>query len=136
VTETSITIKDLLSYSIYKFTVFAENTKLKGLPLQLLVETLPEVTVFPSMGGANITVSNNCNRIRVHVQSIVITCTNDWCRNQNRASKITNSYYDDIITINGLTPFSDYSVIFYGLFGNHTEIYTTRKNFRTKPTSN
>ncbi|KAJ3636464.1 hypothetical protein MTP99_000011 [Tenebrio molitor] len=54
VTETSITIKDLLSCSIYKFTVFAENTKLKGLPLQLSVGTLPEVTVFPSMPMLNI----------------------------------------------------------------------------------
>jgi hypothetical protein len=140
VTETSITIKDLLSFSIYRFTVFAENTKLKGLPLQFLVETLPEVTVFPSVRGVNITLSNNCNRIKPFIEtSVIIFCTSQWCRNQNRAPKRMNTYYNDIIT-NGLTPFSDYSadLIFYGSqeYGYESREYITRKNFRTKPTSN
>jgi hypothetical protein len=134
VTETSVTIQDLLSCSLYKFTVFAENTKLKGLPLQFFAGTLPEVTVFPRMRGVNITLSDQCNSIRVLVKTVVMICTNEWCRNQNRAYKRTNYYYDDIITINGLTPFSDYSADL--IFDDDTGDYTTRKNFRTKPTSN
>jgi hypothetical protein len=138
VTETSITIKYLLSYSLYEFTVFAENTKFKGLPSQFLVRTLPEVTVFPSMRGVNITLSNNCNGIGVSVKTIVIICTSEWCRNQNTAPITIDDYYGNIITINGLTPFSDYSadLAFYGFLKYNEEIYTTSKNFRTKPTSN
>jgi hypothetical protein len=139
VNETSITIKDLLSCSIYEFTVFAENTKLKGLPLQLLVGTLPKVTVFPSMRGVNITLSNNCNGIKVFMEMIDIICTNEWCRNQNRAPKRTNPDYDTI-TISGLTPFSDYRAdLRVGAFfmdWHYLEAYIKRKNFRTKPTSN
>jgi hypothetical protein len=137
VTETSITIKDLLSYSIYNFTVFAENTKFKGLPSQLSVTTLPEVTVFPSIRGVDITLSGSCNRTKVFLPKIVIICTNEWCRNQTTAPITIDDYYGNIITINELTPFSDYSadLTFNKYFEDYTE-YHTRKNFRTKPTSN
>ncbi|KAJ3625200.1 hypothetical protein MTP99_018762 [Tenebrio molitor] len=40
VTETSTIIKDLIPYSKYSFSVFAENTKLKGLPSEFLEDTL------------------------------------------------------------------------------------------------
>jgi hypothetical protein len=138
VNETSITRKDLLSCSIYKFTVFAENTKFKGLPSQFLVRTLPDVTVFPSMRGVNITLSNNCNGIGVSVKTIVIICTSEWCRNQNTAPITIDDYYGNIITINGLIPFSDYSadLIFHGFSVDYNTKHHTRKNFRTKPTSN
>ncbi|XP_068893062.1 receptor-type tyrosine-protein phosphatase kappa-like isoform X6 [Tenebrio molitor] len=136
VNETSITRKDLLSCSIYKFTVFAENTKFKGLPSQFLVRTLPDVTVFPSMRGVNITLSNNCNGIGVSVKPIVIICTSEWCRNQNTAPITIDDYYGNIITMNGLTPFSDYraDLAFYVFLKYNEEIYTTSRNFRTKPT--
>jgi hypothetical protein len=138
VTETSITIKDLLSYSIYNFTVFAENTKLKGHPLQFFAGTLPEVTVFPRMRGVNIRLSDQCNSIRVLVKTVVMICTNEWCRNHNKAPKRMNFYDNDRITINGLTPFSDYiaDLTFHDFFTYDTGEHTMRKNFRTKPTSN
>jgi hypothetical protein len=136
VTETSTTIKHLIPYSRYWISVFAENTKLKGLLSQFSVRTLPEVTVFPSMRGVNITLSNNCNKIRQ--VTLIAICTNEWCRNQNRAPKRTKYYYNHTITKNGLTPFSDYSadLIFCDFFNHDRDEYTTRKNFRTKPTSN
>jgi hypothetical protein len=74
VTETSTTIKDLIPYSRYSISVFAENTKLKGLPSEFLEETLAaeeieseeisEVTVTPGTHGVNIELSPNCEKIR------------------------------------------------------------------------
>jgi hypothetical protein len=74
VTETSTIIKDLIPYSKYSFSVFAENTKLKGLPSEFLEDTLatdeieseeiPEVTVNPGVRGVNIKLSRNCEKIQ------------------------------------------------------------------------
>ncbi|CAH1363932.1 unnamed protein product, partial [Tenebrio molitor] len=148
VTETSTTIKDLIPYSIYSICVFAENTKLKGLPSQFLIETLPAeeieseeisgVTVTPGTYGVIIELSPNCEKIRGQlVVNTTVICTNEWCKNQNRTPKTTNHYVSNqIITLDKLTPFSDYSLdlIFCRNYTN-CEGSTKRQTFRTKPTT-
>jgi hypothetical protein len=148
VTETSTTIKDLIPYSKYWFSVFAENTKLKGRPSQFLVETLPadeieseeipEVAVTPGIPGVNIQLSRNCDKIRGQlVVKTTVTCINEWCKNQNRTRKTTNHYMSDqIITLDELTPFSDYNLVLT-FCRNYTncEGDTKTQTFRTKPTS-
>jgi hypothetical protein len=149
VTETSTTIKDLIPYSRYSISVFAENTKLKGLPSQFLIETLPAeeieseeisgVTVTPGTHAVNIELSPKCEKIRGQlVVNTTVICTNEWCKNQNRTPKTTNHYVSNqIITLDKLTPFSDYSLdlIFCRNYTN-CEGSTKRQTFRTKPTSN
>jgi hypothetical protein len=129
--------------------VFAGNTKLKGLPSEFLEETLAaeeieseeisEVTVTPGTHGVNIELSRNCEKIRGQlVVNTTVICTNEWCKNQNRTPKTTNHYVsDDIITLDGLTPFSDYSLdlIFCRNYTN-CEGNAKKETFRTKPTSN
>ncbi|XP_068897747.1 receptor-type tyrosine-protein phosphatase U-like isoform X5 [Tenebrio molitor] len=147
VTETSTTIKDLIPYSRYSISVFTENTKLKGLPSEFLEETLPadeiafeeipEVTVTPGTRGVNIKLSRNCEKIRGQfVVNTTVICINEWCKNQNRTPKTTNHYVSDqIITLDELTPFSDYSLdlIFCRSYTN-CEGNIKRETFRTKPT--
>jgi hypothetical protein len=149
VTETSTTIKDLIPYSKYSFSVFAENTKLKGLPSEFLEETLPadeikseeipEVTVTPGMRGVNIQFLHNCEKIRGQlVVTTTVICANEWCKNQNRTPKTTNHYVSNqIITLDKLTPFSDYSLdlIFCRNYTN-CEGNAKKETFRTKPTGN
>jgi hypothetical protein len=150
-TETSTTIKDLIPYSTYSISVFAENTKLKGLPSEFLKDTLPadeieseeiaEVTVTPDTYEVNIELSrtSNCEKIRGQlVVNMTVICTNEWCKNQNRTPKTTKHFVsDDIITLDGLTPFSDYSLnlIFCRNYTN-CEGNIKKETFRTKPTSN
>ncbi|KAH0808960.1 hypothetical protein GEV33_013831 [Tenebrio molitor] len=146
VTETSTTIKDLIPYSKYLFSVFAENTKFKGLPSEFLEETLAaeeieseeisEVTVTPGTHGVNIELSPICEKIRGQlVVNTTVICDNEWCKNQNR-TKTTNHYVsNEIITLDKLTPFSDYSLdlIFCRNYTN-CEGSIKKETFRTKPT--
>jgi hypothetical protein len=149
VTETSTTIKDLIPYSRYSISVFAENTKLKGLPSQFLIETLPAeeieseeisgVTVTPGTHAVNIELSPKCEKIRGQlVVNTTVICTNEWCKNQNRTPKTTNHYVSNqIIRLDKLTPFSDYSLdlIFCRNYTN-CEGNAKKETFRTKPTGN
>jgi hypothetical protein len=77
--------------------VFAENTKLKGLPSEFLEETLPAdeieseeisgVTVTPGTHAVNIELSRNCEKIRGQlVVNTTVICTNEWCKYQKQNS--------------------------------------------------
>jgi hypothetical protein len=146
VTATSTTIKDLVPYSKYSLSVFAENTKLKGLPAEFLEETLPadeieseeisEMTVTPDMRWVNIKLSRNCDKIRGQlVMKMTVICTNKWCKNQNRTKTTTVSDQNQIITLDGLTSFSKYSLdLTFCRDSMNCKGDTKRQTFRTKPT--
>jgi hypothetical protein len=71
------------------------------------------------------------------VVNTTVICTNEWCKNQNKIAKTTNRYVsNDMITLQGLTPFSNYSLdLTFCRNYTNCEGSTKRQTFRTKPTT-
>ncbi|XP_063908361.1 receptor-type tyrosine-protein phosphatase T-like isoform X4 [Zophobas morio] len=145
-TDTSITITELIPYSLYNFSVFAVNTKFNGPPVSQTTITPSSETIQPKETptivdintthvSANIVLSKiKCEDIRGPLTvEMKTTCTSEWCQGKSREPRTDQKTFPNeaILGVMQLEPFSEYDLELKFCRGTESCSVPQKKKFKT-----